>query len=577
MTKQEEYNARREFYEGLSDNDVDSLIGELCSARKNNLDVGIVDNISNYNNSTNLIEQEEIDIKKDAEMINDDILKSIFESDTPLSQEEMNELKAKGIYAEYMSKFNNNQEDNAMQSIEEEIRNNLARDEESITEVISEEKEVSTDSFPEEIKSNEESDTSDKDININENKKSSPKVLISGGGRSVGKKSALASAMAFPNFVSGAVSDMEGTPYGEESLEDVAKELVDTVDKVTSVEGLQEAISAESKDENSDDDREMTIEEFNDVPATELSVPDDVLTSALMEKYDNVDTQDALKLIEVMNRYKSGEKFNVFEALPDSLKQAIAAEAMSVGADKATINFFAKSFINDLVNNTYLDEEIKDFNKELKEVLAPMNNIAGTIMDEYSDEVYHKFTNNLEDKANEIQDTDPDKANELREVSKAFNDAISLKRVCDIIEKTPSLINKAYKNARDNWTSFRNEYDKKVSLVSPSPRTIQYYETGLYNTKFSKDYSPEYMRTIIVLVANTVLRAVEENTLTEHVYAYYASNAMYTIAFTANNSEVNNIVMNALNSIFEKVDEYMAPLLARNSKKNRKRNKVKKC
>ena len=545
MTKQEEYNARREFYEGLSDNDVDSLIGELCSARKNNLDVGIVDNISNYNNSTNLIEQEE-----------------------------MNELKAKGIYAEYMSKFNNNQEDNAMQSIEEEIRNSLARDEESITEVISEEKEVSTDSFPEETESNKESDTSDKDINTNENKKSSPKVLISGG-RSVGKKSALASAMAFPNFVSGAVSDMGGTPYGEESLEDVAKELVDTVDKVTSVEGLQEAMAAESKDENSDDDREMTIEEFNDVPATELSVPDDVLTSALMEKYDNVDTQDALKLIEVMNRYKSGEKFNVFEALPTSLKQAIAAEAMSVGADKATINFFAKSFINDLVNNTYLDEEIKDFNKELKEVLAPMNNIAGTIMDEYSDEVYHKFTNNLEDKANEIQDTDPDKANELREVSKAFNDAISLKRVCDIIEKTPSLINKAYKNARDNWTSFRNEYDKKVSLVSPSPRTIQYYETGLYNTKFSKDYSPEYMRTIIVLVANTVLRAVEENTLTEHVYAYYASNAMYTIAFTANNSEVNNIVMNALNSIFEKVDEYMAPLLARNSKKNRKRNKKK--
>lgn len=574
MTKQEEYNARREFYEGLSDNDVDSLIGELCSARKNNLDVGIVDNISNYNNSTNLIEQEKIDIKKDAEMINDDILKSIFESDTPLSQEEMNELKAKGIYAEYMSKFNNNQEDNAMQSIEEEIRNNLARDEESITEVISEEKEVSTDSFPEETESNKESDTSDKDINTNENKKSSPKVLISGG-RSVGKKSALASTMAFSNFVSGAVSDMGGTPYGEESLEDVAKELVDTVDKVTSVEGLQEAMAAESKDENSDDDREMTIEEFNDVPATELSVPDDVLTSALMEKYDNVDTQDALKLIEVMNRYKSGEKFNVFEALPTSLKQAIAAEAMSVGADKATINFFAKSFINDLVNNTYLDKEIQDFNEELKEVLAPMNNIAGTIMDEYSDEVYHKFTNNLEDKANEIQDTDPDKANELREVSKAFNDAISLKRVCDIIEKTPSLINKAYKNARDNWTSFRNEYDKKVSLVSPSPRTIQYYETGLYNTKFSKDYSPEYMRTIIVLVANTVLRAVEENTLTEHVYAYYASNAMYTIAFTANNSEVNNIVMNALNSIFEKVDEYMAPLLARNSKKNRKRNKKK--
>ncbi len=570
MTKQEEYDARRAFYDGLSDNDVDSLIGELCSARKNNEDVGIVDNISNYSNPTNLIEQEEIDIKRDAEMINDDILKSIFESDTPLSQEEMNELKAKGIYAEYMSKFNNNQEDNAMQSIEEEIRNSLARDEESVTEVISED-EVTVDSFPEETESNKEFNTSDKDINTDENKKSSPKVLISGG-RSVGKT--LASAMAFPNFVSGAISDMGGTPYGEESLEDVAKELVDTVDKVTSVEGLEEAIATESKSEDTDDE-EMSIEEFNDVPATELSVPDEVLTSALMEKYDNVDTQDALKLIEVMNRYKSGEKFNVFEALPDSLKQAISAEAMSVGADKATINFFAKSFINDLVNNTYLDKEIKDFNKELKEVLAPMNNIAGTIMDEYSDEVYHKFTDNLEDKANEIQDTDPDKADELRKVSKAFNDAITLSRVHDVIDKTPSIINKAYKEARDSWNKFCDNYNKKISLVNPSPRPISYYEAGLTSSGVFTGYPDGYLRTVIVLVANSVSNAIDENTLTEHVYAYYASNAMYTIAFTANNSEVNTIVTNALNSIAEKVDNYMAPLLARNSKKNRKRNKKK--
>ena len=45
MTKQEEYDARIEFYDRLSDNDVDSLIGELCSVRTNNEDVGIVDNL----------------------------------------------------------------------------------------------------------------------------------------------------------------------------------------------------------------------------------------------------------------------------------------------------------------------------------------------------------------------------------------------------------------------------------------------------------------------------------------------------------------------------------------------------
>lgn len=571
MTK-EEYDARAAFYDGLSDNDVDSLIGELCLARKNNEDVEIVDNISNYANSTNLIEQEEINIKKDAEIINDDILKGIFESDTPLSQEEMNELKAKGIYDEYITKFNNNnQEDNIMQSIEEEIRNNLAKDEESVTEVISENEAIN--SFQEEIKSNKEFDTFDKDIGTDENKESSPKVLISeedGNNTSV-----LESAMAFPNFVSKTITSIGETPYNEESLEDVAKELVNTVNKVTSVEGLEEAIATETKDEDTDDYEEMSIEEFNDVPATNLSVPDEILTSVLMEKYDDVTSQDALKLIEVMNRYKSGEKFNVFEALPDSLKQAISAEAMSVGADKATINFFAKSFINDLVNNTYIDEEIKDFNKELTEVLSPMNNIAGTIMDEYSDEVYHKFTDKLEDKANEIQDTDPNKADELREISKAFNDAIALNRIHDAIDKTPSIINKAYKEARDSWNKFCDNYNKKISSVNPSPRPISYYETGLSNSGVFIGYPDGYLRTVIVLVANSVSNAIDRNTLIEQVYAYYASNAMYTIAFTANNSEVNTIVTNSLNSIAEKIDNYMAPLLARNSKKNKKRNKKK--
>lgn len=574
MTK-EEYDARAAFYDGLSDNDVDSLIGELCSARENNEDVEIIDNISNYTNSTNLIEQEEINIKKDEEIINDDILKGIFESDTPLSQEEMNELKAKGIYDEYITKFNNNnQEDNVMQSIEEEIRNNLAKDEESVTEAeVILEDEV-TDSFQEEIKSNKEFDTFNKDISVDENKESSPKVLISeedGNNTSV-----LESALVFPNLVSKTISDMGETPYNnEESLEDVAKELVNTVNKVTSVEGLEEAIATEIKNEDTDDYEEMSIEEFNDVPATNLSVPDEILTSVLMEKYDDVTSQDALKLIEVMNRYKSGEKFNVFEALPDSLKQAISAEAMSVGADKATINFFAKSFINDLVNNTYLDEEIKDFNKELTEVLAPMNNIAGTIMDEYSDEVYHKFTDKLEDKANEIQDTDPNKADELREISKAFNDAIALNRIHDIIDKTPSIINKAYKEARDSWNKFCDNYNKKISSVNPSPRPISYYETGLSSSGVFIGYPDGYLRTVIVLVANSVSNAIDKSTLVEEIYAYYASNAMYTIAFTANNSEVNTIVTNSLNSIAEKIDNYMAPLLARNSKRNRKRNKKK--
>ena len=82
--------------------------------------------------------------------------------------------------------------------------------------------------------------------------------------------------------------------------------------------------------------------------------------------------------------------------------------------------------------------------EELKEVLAPMGNIAGTVMDEYSDEVYHKFTDKLEKKADEIQEDNPKKAEQLRVISKSFKEAVSLERIIGLLKFIPSSANKSF-------------------------------------------------------------------------------------------------------------------------------------
>lgn len=574
ITKEE-----KDFIGKLSDSDLDNLIGELCIARDNNPDVKLMDNIKNR--TIDPILQEQLDIIKDASIIEEDIVTGLFKSNEPLSQEEINMLKAKNLYDKYINYSNQVQGEDAITSIEEEIRRNLAS-EDIITEVISEEM-ITEDSFPEETELSTEFDNSDKNNDIIITEEDNTKNNKVNGGLTIMENNtlktamtfpnnALKTAMAFPNFVADIALD--GKPYMEESLTDIVEELNETIETVTSSETIVNEIKKNESSVVEEDDHEMTIEEFNDVPATNLTVDNNILTSVLTETYDNVSTEDAMKLIEVMNRYKSGEKFDVFEALPNSLKAVINAEAASVGADKATINFFAKTFINDLVNNTYIDKEIKDFNEELKEVLAPMNNIAGTVMDEYSDEVYHKFTDKLEDKANEIETENPEKAAQLREVSKSFTEAINLKRIKDILKENPSYTNKSYKTARDNWNKFCNEYKSKVSNVNPTPRDIDYYLIGL-NSSLKSEYSEDIIKALIIMVANSVIKAIEKNTLTEHIYAYYASNSMYTIAFTANNSEVNKIILDNTRKVLDIINDYMKPLLARNSKKNRKRNKKK--
>lgn len=540
------------FFEKLSDKEIDNLIGELCSVRDNNPDVKVIDNIKN---NINPVLQEQIDITNDAIIVEEDILTSILKSEMPLTHEEIDVLKANNLYNKYISKFNNSQEDNMM--IEEEIKRNLASSDDDAIEMIVESEETKEDSFPE-TELIEESNASSKDNNTNKDKESSKEVL---------------------NFM----PYTGGIAYG--TLDNVSKEITNVVNTVTSVKDLTESINEAKKEDiaktvsefnnksEDDDDHEMSIEEINDVPATNLSVDDKILTSVLTDKYNTVSDEDAIKLIEVMNRYKSGEKFDVFEALPKSLKDVIYKEAMSVGADKSLINFFAKSFINDLVDNTYLDKEITDFNQELKEVLAPMGNIAGTVMDEYSDEVYHKFTDKLEEKADEIQENNPKKAEQLRVISKSFKEAVSLERIISILKFVPSSANKAYKMARDNWNKFCNDYDSKISTVKPAPRDIEHCIAGLNNTELKYQYDESIIKALVVMVANSVIDAINEGSLNEHIYAYYSSNALYTIMFTANNSEVNAIIMNSVKEALDLIKNYMEPLLARDSKKNRKRNR----
>ena len=539
------------FFEKLSDKEIDNLIGELCSVRDNNPDVKVIDDIKN---NINPVLQEQIDITNDAIIVEEDILTSILKSEMPLTHEEIDVLKANNLYNKYISKFNNSQEDNMM--IEEEIKRNLTSSEDDAIEMVIESEETKEESFPE-TEYTEESSTSNKDNNTNEDKESSKEVL-----------------------------DSYTSNIAYETLDNVSKEIAGVVNTVTSVKDLSESIN-EAKKENiaktvsefnnktDDDDHEMSIEEINDVPATNLSVDDKVLTSVLTDKYNTVSDEDAIKLIEVINRYKSGEKFDVFESLPKSLKDVIYKEAMSVGADKSLINFFAKSFINDLVDNTYLDKEITDFNQELKEVLAPMGNIAGTVMDEYSDEVYHKFTDKLEKKADEIQEDNPKKAEQLRTISKSFKEAVSLERIIGLLKSTPSSANKAYKMARDNWNKFCSDYDNKISTIKPAPRDIEHCIAGLNNTELKYQYDESIIKALVVMVANSVIDAIDEGNLNEHIYAYYSSNALYTIMFTANNSEVNTIIMNSVKEALDLIKNYMEPLLARNSKKNRKRNRKK--
>lgn len=548
----------------MSDKDINALIDSLCNMRMENSDVVLMDNIINstVNNNYDPVAQEKYELEQDKIAIENDIMRSIFENTTSsMDIEEYNMLKAKGIYDKYVQSKNIENDNGVMNSIENEIKMSISNNpipgdiiEEQAIESISR-KEVSEEnnnifqepiSIKKSIISNENKDV----VNIQEDSEQILNEMTSSEGDNIMNNDKFSkSVFEFPSMVR-SIADYS------KNLPDDSKELCDVIDEVVS---------------NKQDNTNIDIENLNDVPATELEVPTDALTKSLLDQYDGVTLQDAMQLIDVMNRYKAKEKFNVFEALPKPIKTEILKEAASVGADKSMVNFFAKTFINDLVNNTFLDKEINDFNAELQEALAPMENIVGTMMDEYNDEVYEKFNTVLREKANEIKDTDPEKSNQLIIISKNFNDAVYLTRIIDSITNNPVSINRAYKAARDNWNSIVNKYNDAVSNLNPRPRQLDLCLKGIMDAGFPEDYA----KTIAVLAKDSILKSIESKTLEEHVYAYYLSNSLSGLSYTANNSKITIMTTKGLNLLISKIDEYMSPLKARNSKKNRKRNKRK--
>ena len=577
-------------HKNMSQQDINHLIDSLCKTRMENPDVMLMDQIKNQHQFIDPILQEQRELEQDNIAVEEEVLKSIFESDTPMTAEEHNELVAKGLYDRYKYMQARKQgktvqqladeEVNAMSDIEAELRASLSKPlTNEATEIIQEVAEPV--SFPTEEKISDGTG----EINIpvegttlsSEDTESPAETVISifeegekvtEENKSIKRKEVFNKIMGLPNFVAGM-----NEPYVDNSsMNEVLTELGDTVEKISSGEAIQEAMDTVKTEVVEEDDyAPMTAEEFNDVPATEISLPDEVITDALTSQYEDVDAKDAAQLISVMNRYKAHEKFNVFEALPQSIKSVILKEAAAVGADKSTINFFAKSFINDLVNNTYLDREIKDFNEELATALAPMGNIVGTMMDEYNDEVYDNFTAKLIEKAEEIKEKDPDKAKQLYNIASNFDQAVNLTRIFHNLEQHPEIANKNYKYARDSWNTMVREYDQAISLVSPKPRDLYSCYKGIVAVGFQEDYA----KALIAIVSNEVEEAVKNGSLEEHIYAYYLTNSLMNLNYTANNSKTIEMIKYGVDKCIDLIDKYMISIRGNRklSKKEKRRAK----
>lgn len=360
-----------------------------------------------------------------------------------------------------------------------------------------------------------------------------------------------------------AVIDVDEEVKEDESevfpAEAVDTEATEFTPEVGTVESLGEAIQVNDDMEPvkvaEEQKATITDEDLEDVPVSSLEVTDEqVLTNMHNIVGEGISDNDAMVLIDIMRRYKAGEKFSVFNALPETIKIQIRKSASETGEAPrhAILEFFAKNLINDIISDAFMSTEINNFQEELNTYAKAAGNVTGVIVDSYTDEVKEKFETGLLETADKIQEANPEKADELREIAKYFRYTHTLELVKKHIENGgDTYLNRCYKKSRkikQYTASFNAYYEGTV----PKIRDIETLAIPFRQLMVDE----ETAETLIVMLGDTCYEQ-PKGSLVGNIYAFYLLTGIMNIAMSADTSDTIREIRNNIAVIVSQVRQFL--------------------
>lgn len=360
-----------------------------------------------------------------------------------------------------------------------------------------------------------------------------------------------------------AVLDVDEEVKEDESevfpAEAVDTEATEFTPEVGTVESLGEAIQVNDDMEPvkiaEEQKAPITDEDLEDVPVSTLEVTDEqVLTNMHNIVGEGISDNDAMVLIDILRRYKAGEKFSVFNALPESIKIQIRKSASETGEAPrhAILEFFAKNLINDIISDAFMSTEINNFQEELNTYAKAAGNVTGVIVDSYTDEVKEKFETGLLETADKIQESNPEKADELREIAKYFRYTHTLELVKKHIENGgDTYLNRCYKKSRkikQYTASFNAYYEGTV----PKIRDIETLAIPFRQLMVDE----ETAETLIVMLGDTCYEQ-PKGSLVGNIYAFYLLTGVMNIAMSADTSDTIREIRNNIAVLVSEVRQFL--------------------
>ena len=286
----------------------------------------------------------------------------------------------------------------------------------------------------------------------------------------------------------------------------------------------------------------------------------------------NLSDDESKQLLEVIIKYQTGTKFNIYEELPEPIKKYVDEffnVAIKEGREGITKNAIARFFLEEFIKETKQNREFIDFQTALeKELQIP------SISDMYSEHVKETMEVKLLEAADRLQEEHPDKAESLRKISAMFTESYTFGLMKSTLINNKKARNRIRESVKE-YNKYCNDFNYRIADISIKINDIFMVAKSL-NRVLPEEISLDDIKKFVVLFCKTC-EGLDTNNIIHCAYMYYTIKNIVSLDFTEeaktdfSKTLIDNIIatIKFINETQEQVESSMPEKLLK--------KKIKKC
>lgn len=243
--------------------------------------------------------------------------------------------------------------------------------------------------------------------------------------------------------------------------------------------------------------------------------------------------EEAKQFGSVILRRLQGEKFKIYKELPEKIKGMVRSMCGSNNINH--LQACSEIVVDQFVSELKIEQEFVDFQDSLKKELGNLD-----MMNMYEEYLKETMGEKLLKKADEIEETHPEKAKVLREISEAFEDSykfITMRKALNENWKEARRLDKEVKKYDRYCTEFNYKYKNSKFKITDIRLVAHTLDRAL------KDFNvtiPEIKKFVVLFCRLT--RNMDSNNVVEHSYMYYTIKNILDLDYLKIDSDAYNTI-----------------------------------